>query len=231
MFRYCDLDLVNRPESRQIVTEIERLAELSCLEGGWFSQSLRAFEYPFVVFFLRKHLPLGAGILDVGVFRSPFPHYMARMGYKVTAIDINKRLLPRWCLSKLQLHTNVKYRFANMERTKFPSGSFDCITSVSVLEHMQDPLCSLRESARLLKPGGFLLLTCDMVIPGHGMSCPHRALTKEDVAVMFSQVPDLKPFGTFEFDEGAALKFYEWVKTTAPHHQYIGGVGVFVRGD
>lgn len=47
---------------------------------------------------------------------------------------------------------------ADVKDTGLPAGSFDFVMSNSVLHHMADPLTLLREMARLVKPGGGLLL-------------------------------------------------------------------------
>src|SRR6266700_3965858 len=41
----------------------------------------------------------------------------------------------------------------------FPSGHFDCVTCLDVIEHVPDPRPLLSEAARLLRPGGTFLLT------------------------------------------------------------------------
>ena len=48
-----------------------------------------------------------------------------------------------------------------MQKTKYPSSRFDCITSISVIEHGVDARLYLKEMSRLLKPGGYLITSCD----------------------------------------------------------------------
>ncbi len=50
------------------------------------------------------------------------------------------------------------------EEIPFPDGTFDMVFSSTVLEHTEDPRAVLRESLRVLKPGGFL----QFVFPNYG---------------------------------------------------------------
>lgn len=48
-----------------------------------------------------------------------------------------------------------------------PSESFDLITLLEVVEHLPDPAAAIQELARLLKPGGSLLITCPNLCAEH----------------------------------------------------------------
>lgn len=55
--------------------------------------------------------------------------------------------------------------------TEEPGASYDAVLSTQVLEHVPDPAAYLQECARLLKPGGRLLVTTHGMFEEHG--CPH----------------------------------------------------------
>jgi len=56
---------------------------------------------------------------------------------------------------------NISFSRQNLHKTNYPDGFFDFITSISVIEHGVDINMYLKEAARLLKPGGYLLTTAD----------------------------------------------------------------------
>jgi SAM-dependent methyltransferase len=41
-----------------------------------------------------------------------------------------------------------------------PSDSVDVVTAISVIEHLRSPVCLLRESRRILRPGGAIIFVC-----------------------------------------------------------------------
>ncbi|RUL89089.1 class I SAM-dependent methyltransferase, partial [Tautonia sociabilis] len=60
-------------------------------------------------------------------------------------------------------HEFSRLRYAQLHHpvaTPFPDGFFDVITSNGVLEHVPDDATSLLELARILRPGGTLIITC-----------------------------------------------------------------------
>ncbi len=63
---------------------------------------------------------------------------------------------------------NVRYSLANAERLPFPDSSFDCVTIGFGLRNVTDKAAALRSMARVLKPGGQLLILefSHPVVPG-----------------------------------------------------------------
>lgn len=55
----------------------------------------------------------------------------------------------------------VRFRYGDVTGTDFPDGSFDAITCLSVIEHGVPVVPFLTESARLLRPGGALVVSTD----------------------------------------------------------------------
>lgn len=55
----------------------------------------------------------------------------------------------------------IQYHKQDLQKTSFPSDSFDFITSISVIEHGVNADNYLKEMSRLLKRGGYLLTSTD----------------------------------------------------------------------
>jgi SAM-dependent methyltransferase len=99
----------------------------------------------------------GGALLDFGGARGTFLGELRRRGYEskfsLLGVDINPDEI------RFGLEQGLPVRCVDILREPLPAASFDVVTSFSVLEHMQDPGGTLAALARLLKPGGELLLT------------------------------------------------------------------------
>jgi demethylmenaquinone methyltransferase/2-methoxy-6-polyprenyl-1,4-benzoquinol methylase len=88
----------------------------------------------------------------------------------VILTDINAAMLAegRDALTDRGLVGNVRYSLANAERLPFADSSFDCVTIGFGLRNVTDKAAALRAMARVLKPGGQLLILefSHPVVPG-----------------------------------------------------------------
>lgn len=96
-------------------------------------------------------------ILDVGCGSGGNINLLAEFG-QVTGLDVSEEAL------KFARNYNfVSLVRADAKSIPFPDRSFDLVTSLDVFEHIEDDKKALRESFRVLKNGGFILLT----VPAH----------------------------------------------------------------
>jgi demethylmenaquinone methyltransferase/2-methoxy-6-polyprenyl-1,4-benzoquinol methylase len=106
----------------------------------------------------------GTGDLAAGMAKQVGP------GGLVVLSDINAAMLAvgRDALTDRGLVGNVRYALANAERLPFPDNSFDCVTIGFGLRNVTDKQAALRSMARVLRPGGQLLILefSKPVVPG-----------------------------------------------------------------
>lgn len=102
----------------------------------------------------------GARVLDVGCGGGLLSEAMAASGAHVTALDLAPELIEVARLHLLESGLDVDYRLQSVESLADEApASFDAITCMEMLEHVPDPGSVLRACAKLLKPGGVLLLS------------------------------------------------------------------------
>lgn len=92
-------------------------------------------------------------VLDIGCSTGRFLWRMKSEGWQVAGVEIDREAAGK--AIELLGETVVNKAF---EPGLFPAESFDLVTMWNVLEHLPAPLESLREIARLLKRGGWLVV-------------------------------------------------------------------------
>lgn len=136
---------------------------------GWS----RVWEYPYVYHHLKllrpqfdKNLP---HIVDFGSGVTFFPFSVARLGYHVSCLDIDpvfERDLNRAIPLVPHKPGSMDVRLTDAGKSRFSDGEIDIVYSISVLEHVPELESTIVELARILRPGGFLLLTIDLDLRG-----------------------------------------------------------------
>lgn len=95
----------------------------------------------------------GCRILDVGCGTGGNLSFLSRYG-EVEGCDYSEEAV-RFCL--IRGHQRVVE--ASVYDLPYPDSSFDLVTCLDVIEHLRLDLPALLEMKRVLKPGGYLLLT------------------------------------------------------------------------
>ncbi len=104
-------------------------------------------------------------VLDAGCGAGHTALAFAPRVAEVVALDLTEAMLAQGRkLAKQRDLTNITFQRGDVEKLAFNDTSFDLVTSRYSAHHYPHPLAAVREFARVLKPGGRLLLV-DVVSP------------------------------------------------------------------
>ncbi len=103
-----------------------------------------------------RRLPVAAGarVLDVGCGGGRYLRALREAGYAVSGTDVDFGLAAR-----LHEELGLDVHAGALPDVDLPAGSFDAITLWWVLEHTHDPVATLRAAHRLLRPGGWIVVS------------------------------------------------------------------------
>lgn len=134
----------------------------------------RVWEYPYVFFHIEKCIKERPGrplkVADIGSGVTFFPFALARLGCDVTCVDIDPVCavdIPRAAGCFPVDPGKISAVLTTSEGLSLPDGSQDIVYCISVLEHIEHFERTLAEMARMLKPGGLLILTHDIDLKGN----------------------------------------------------------------
>jgi SAM-dependent methyltransferase len=100
-------------------------------------------------------LPQDADILDVGTSTGTNLRLLRDLGFaRITGVDQSPDAI-RFCAEK----GLGAVQLGDIRALQLPDRRFDLILATDVIEHVDDDLAALRELRRVLRPGGYLLLT------------------------------------------------------------------------
>jgi SAM-dependent methyltransferase len=103
--------------------------------------------------------------LDVGSGAGHTALALAPHVASVTAVDLADEMLAQGqALAAERGIANITFQRGDVERLELPDAAFDIVTSRYSAHHYPRPAAALREIARVLRPGGALLLV-DVVAP------------------------------------------------------------------
>lgn len=95
----------------------------------------------------------GGRLLDVGCGSGVYLDAFRKLGWDAYGVELSPEAAEQARRSLgLKVFTGV------LEDAKFPNGCFDVVTLIHVLEHLRDPVGTLREVSRILKKDGLLLM-------------------------------------------------------------------------
>jgi SAM-dependent methyltransferase len=163
---------------------------------------------------VREQLPV-QGFLDAGCGDG---RYLAalrpELPERIAGVDISERILA----TARAAVPDADFRQANLEALPFADGEFDLVLCSQVIEHVLDAPAAARELARVLQPGGVLIVSTDNArnIVSRVLNAPRNGLVRlfglrgrrgqiESPAEPYA--PDL--FGALVADAGLSVELLE----------------------
>ncbi len=112
---------------------------------------------PWVLKKINSHFGLSSTVqvLDVGCGGGFLSNALAKSGLAVTGVDIAEDSIKVAAL--YDVTKTVKYLTADAYHLPFADASFDVVTAMDFLEHVEDPEKVIQEFSRVLKPGGLFI--------------------------------------------------------------------------
>jgi ubiquinone/menaquinone biosynthesis C-methylase UbiE len=98
------------------------------------------------------------GLLDIGCGDGKLAVELARRGANVTAVDASAPMLAAARTRASEEGMEIRFSRATADHLPFPDESFDVVTAVTVLCFVSDAGPVFREIARVLRPGGKLVM-------------------------------------------------------------------------
>jgi len=148
-----------------------------------------------------KKIPAGSTILDAGAGESQFKRLCGHLKYIAQDFgqysgegDVGLQM-GTWDNSHLDIVSDIL-------AIPLPDHSVDAIMCTEVLEHIPDPLGAIKEFSRLIKPGGYLLITAPFAslthfAPYHFASGLSRFFYEKHLPDNGFQITDLQLNGNF----------------------------------
>jgi 2-polyprenyl-6-hydroxyphenyl methylase/3-demethylubiquinone-9 3-methyltransferase len=94
-------------------------------------------------------------VLDVGCGAGFLSNELSKEGLQITGVDLSEESLK--VARKYDQTKKVHYQTADAYKLPFPDHSFDVLTAMDFLEHVENPDQAIKEFSRVLKPNGIFI--------------------------------------------------------------------------
>ena len=119
-------------------------------------QLLNPIRIPYIVRHFGEHHV--RSVLDVGCGGGYITEALSNAGFAATGVD-HSTLAVRAAVAKALEDGGGRYSVADAHHLPFANEAFDGVVLSEVLEHVKDPGIVLAEAARVLGPGGVMVVT------------------------------------------------------------------------
>ena len=188
----------------------------------------RRWEYPFVAQRIIEFAKAQASdapirVLDAGSGVTYFPYFLRSEIPRsdITCFDSNNTYHPMFAAVNSTLsETKVKFTEGWLQKLPFEDDSFDAVCCISVLEHTSNYEEILDEFARVLRPGGLLVITFDLSLDGkfelpkHVASALLRSVAKKFIGP--ADIDLVKELSAMDDPNASGILTTDHIKQTQP---------------
>ena len=144
-------------------------------------------------------IPTGQKVLEIGCGAGRCTVALAQRGYLVHAMDSVEGMMNSTQEHAIEagVSSSVTTSLGDAHNLPFPDGSFGLVLAMGVIPYLQFPQKGLSEMARVLRPGGFVLVTAgnrwrlnDVLDP---WSCPPLQPAKKVIGAIFRRFRKARP--------------------------------------
>jgi 2-polyprenyl-3-methyl-5-hydroxy-6-metoxy-1,4-benzoquinol methylase len=144
--------------TKQAEREFACRVEQSLLFAKPFNEPRVLREFVLALELLRKVLPSGGAVLDLGCGPGWTSLFLARSGLDVTGVDISERMIEVAGQRAEREGVAARFAVADMEEMALEKTDFDAVFIFDALHHCPGYARVLERAYAHLRPGGFLLL-------------------------------------------------------------------------
>lgn len=110
-------------------------------------------------------------IVDAGPGFGELSILLAKLGHKVTSIDIAKSCLVKF--ADIAKKIGIKQMVSSLDSISLGDESTDGVVCSEAIEHLENPKSALSEFARITRKKGFLLISVPYIERLQNVLCPH----------------------------------------------------------
>jgi 2-polyprenyl-3-methyl-5-hydroxy-6-metoxy-1,4-benzoquinol methylase len=109
---------------------------------------------------LQQYVGVGQKVLDLGAGSGAFSLRLHDSGYMPVATELD---VSDWKVAEVDvIELDLNTWFSESQLLK--NSTFDAVTAIEVIEHLENPSAFMREAKKLLKPHGVLLISTPNVV-------------------------------------------------------------------
>ena len=156
----CDLVYLNPRLNGTELAELYNLSQGSNVERISISQkdlghdAYKINKFQIAISLLKRHKRDIQNVFDLGCSTGIFLGMIAKEGWAPYGSDVNRNLVEK---NQMSYGDQVKLQAGN--RIDFPGQYFDVVTLFDSIEHMPNPISTLKEVARVVKDDGLVVIS------------------------------------------------------------------------